>query len=42
MTVDGRTRGVVLVTVDSLRADALRAMPRVRELAVFLLIIVLH
>jgi arylsulfatase A-like enzyme len=33
MTVDGRTRGVVLVTVDSLRADALRAMPRVRGLA---------
>jgi arylsulfatase A-like enzyme len=33
MTGDGGTRGVVLVTVDSLRADALRAMPRVRGLA---------
>ena len=33
MTGDGGTRGVVLVTVDSLRADALQAMPRVRGLA---------
>ncbi|PSQ12188.1 sulfatase [Halobacteriales archaeon QS_5_70_15] len=33
MTIEGRTRGVVLVTVDSLRADALGAMPSVRELA---------
>ena len=33
MTADGPARGVLLVTVDSLRADALRAMPRVRELA---------
>ena len=33
MTAEGPTRGVLLVTVDSLRADALRAMPRVRELA---------
>jgi arylsulfatase A-like enzyme len=33
MSADGPTRGVLLVTVDSLRVDALRAMPRVRELA---------
>jgi len=33
MTTDGRTRGVLMITVDSLRPDALRAMPRVRELA---------
>jgi arylsulfatase A-like enzyme len=33
MSDDGRTRGVLLVTVDSLRADALDVMPRVRGLA---------
>ena len=33
MPDDGRTRGVLLVTVDSLREDALEAMPRVGELA---------
>ena len=33
MPDDGRTSGVLLVTVDSLRADALEVMPRVRELA---------
>jgi len=33
MTRDGRTRGVLLITVDSLRADALGVMPRVREFA---------
>ncbi|MEF8842016.1 MAG: sulfatase [Haloarculaceae archaeon] len=33
MTVDRRTRGVLLITVDSLRADAFGVMPRVRGLA---------